>query len=212
MKIEKLTENKIRVIVNSDDLTDNNIDFNSLMNRTMDTQNLFFEILEKAEEELDFHTDGYKLLIEAFSSVDGVLVFTITKYGHKNSQDTSLDTVKKRKVSVKRKNINFSNKQVMYSFNSLEEFCNFCNCINNAKEFQTKKFSKNISLFLYNNTYYLVIKNINIKYEFVNLFYSIASEFGKLLSPSKCFENKLTEYGKVIMKKDAIDIGIRYFI
>lgn len=46
----------------------------------MEAQNLFFEILERAEEELDFHTDGYKLLIEAFSSSDEKLVFTITKY------------------------------------------------------------------------------------------------------------------------------------
>lgn len=36
----------------------------------MEAQNLFFEILERAEEELDFHTDDYKLLIEAFSSSD----------------------------------------------------------------------------------------------------------------------------------------------
>ena len=80
MKIEKLTENKIRVIVNTEDLKENNIDFNLLMNKSMETQNLFFEILERAEEELDFHTDGYKLLIEAFSSSDEKLVFTITKY------------------------------------------------------------------------------------------------------------------------------------
>ena len=51
MKIEKLTENKIRVIVNHDDLTKNNIDSHSLMNKALNTQNLFLEILEKAEEE-----------------------------------------------------------------------------------------------------------------------------------------------------------------
>ena len=74
MKIEKLTENKIRVIVSTEDLKENDIDFNLLMNKSMETQNLFFEILERAEEELDFHTDGYKLLIEAFSSSDEKLI------------------------------------------------------------------------------------------------------------------------------------------
>ena len=44
MKIEKLTENKIRVIVNTEDLKENDIDFNLLMNKSMETQNLFFEI------------------------------------------------------------------------------------------------------------------------------------------------------------------------
>lgn len=211
MKIEKLTENKIRVIVNTEDLKENDIDFNLLMNRTVENQKLFFEILERAEEELDFHTDGYKLLIEAFSSSDEVLVFTITKY-LPNDATNSPEPTKKKKVSVKRKDINLSNKQVIYSFNSFEEFCNFCTCINNSNVFNPTKLSKNISLYLYNNTYYLVAKNINISYEYIKLFYSIASEFGKLLSSTKEFENKLIEHGKVIMKKNAIDTGIKYFV
>lgn len=214
MKIEKLTENKIRVIVSNDDLDKNNIDFNAIMNRSVETQNLFLEILERAEEELDFNIDGYKLLIEAFSSTDEVLVFTITKYQPKDLSNcnNSQDSLKKKKINVKRKSIDFSSKHIIYSFNSFEEFCNFCSCINNTEKFDIKKFSKNISLFLYNNTYYLVVKNINIKYESVNAFYSIASEFGKLLSPSKNFENKLLEYGKAIIKKNAIDTGIKYFV
>ena len=211
MKIEKLTENKIRVIVNTEDLKENDIDFNLLINRTVENQKLFFEILERAEEELDFHTDGYKLLIEAFSSSDEILVFTITKYLPNDTTNNS-EPIKKKKVSVKRKDINFSNKQIIYSFNSFEEFCDFCSCVNNNINLNITKLSKNISLYLYNNTYYLVLKNINISYKHLKLFYSIASEFAKLLSPSKGFENKLIEHGKVIIKKNAIDTGIKYFV
>ena len=186
MKIEKLTENKIRVIVNTEDLKENDIDFNLLMNRSMETQNLFFEILEKAEEELDFHTDGYKLLIEAFSSSDEILVFTITKYLPKEAQKNS-ETLKKKKLSVKRKSIDFSNKQIVYSFNSFEEFCNFCSCISNNSNINVSKISKNISLYFYNNTYYLILRNVNTSYGNIKLFYSIALEFGKILTPSKSF-------------------------
>ena len=138
MKIEKLTENKIRVIVNTEDLKENDIDFNLLMNKSMETQNLFFEILERAEEELDFHTDGYKLLIEAFSSSDEKLVFTITKYLPKEISNT-LETPKKKKLAVKRKSIDFSNKQIIYSFSSFEEFCNFCSFINNNSNINVTK-------------------------------------------------------------------------
>ena len=139
------------------------------------------------------------------------MVFTITKY-LPNDATNSPESTKKKKVSVKRKDINFSNKQVIYAFNSFEEFCNFCTCINNSNAFNSIKLSKNISLYLYNDTYYLVAKNINISYEYIKLFYSIASEFGKLLSSTKEFENKLIEHGKVIMKKNAIDTGIKYFV
>ena len=38
MKIEKLTENKIRVIINSEDLKENNIDSNTLMEKAIESQ------------------------------------------------------------------------------------------------------------------------------------------------------------------------------
>ena len=104
MKIEKLTENKIRVIVNNNDLIDNNIDYTSLINKSGKSQDLFLKILDKAEEELNFHTDGYKLLIEAFTSVDEVIVFTITKFEPKISRDNSSVGFKKCKIIAKKKN------------------------------------------------------------------------------------------------------------
>lgn len=214
MKIEKLTENKIRVILNIEDVDTNDISFNSILNKTALTQNLFLEILDKAEKKLNFNTDGCKLLIELFSSIDDVLVFTITKYEPEVLQDKQSNTknVKRRNVTAKMKSIDYSNKSIIYSFNSMEEFCELCSHINTLKHFKFASFSKNTSLFLYNGTYYLIIKNINTQYKYINQFYSIASEFGKLLSSSKSFEGKLVEHGSVIIKRNAIDIGIKYFV
>ena len=49
MKIEKLTENKIRIIVNSYDLENKNLDFKALLSRTLDSQGFFLDMLEKAK-------------------------------------------------------------------------------------------------------------------------------------------------------------------
>ena len=214
MKIEKLTENKIRVILSIEDVDTTDINFNSILNKTTITQNLFLEILEKAEKKLNFNTDGCKLLIELFSSIDDVLVFTITKYEPETLQDKqpNTKTLKKKNVVAKIKSINYSTKNIIYSFNTIEEFCELCSHISTLNNFKFANFSKNASLFLYNGTYYLLIKNINTQYKYINQFYSIASEFGKLLSPSKGFEGKLTEYGQIIIKRNAIDIGIKYFV
>ena len=38
MKIEKLTENKIRIIINSSDLENSNIDVKVLMSKTLETR------------------------------------------------------------------------------------------------------------------------------------------------------------------------------
>lgn len=211
MKIEKLTENKIRVIVQPDDLPNKKIDVNSLFSNAMEQEGLFFKMLDKAEKELNFHTEGCKLLIEAFSSIDDILVFTITKYISNEENYTSSNSPRK-KLSVKRKTINLSQKSGIYQFENFDTFCNFCKCIYEMHDFDVNKFAKNISLYLYHDTYFLVVKNINTKNELLNRFYSAVLEFSKLSSYSENFENKLIEHGKVIMKKNAIELGIQYFV
>ena len=83
MKIEKLTEDKIRIIVNPSDLELENLDMKSIMTKAIDRQGFFVKKKKKAKDEVGFNTDGCKLLIEAFSSSDDILVFTITKYSEK---------------------------------------------------------------------------------------------------------------------------------
>ena len=67
------------------------------------------------------------------------------------------------------------------------------------------------SLYLWNNSYYLVLKNIDIKSEKSYMLYSMLSEFAKIISFSDNFESKLMEYGKSIIKKDAVSVGIKFF-
>lgn len=210
MKIEKLTENKIRVIVTPSDLKLKNLDVHLLMAKALKKQTFFANMLKKAKEEVGFNTDGCRLLIEAFSTSDDLLIFTITKY---STQDINVsNSSPRKKLTVKRKTLNLLKKQAIYRFANFEEFCNFCECISKVNNFDIKSFSKNISLFLYNNTYYLLVKNINTAYPNANTFYSIASEFSKSLSYSNSFEYKLVEHGKAIIKRNAILTGIKYFI
>lgn len=211
MKIEKLTENKIRIIINSEDLDESNTDINSLMTKAIETQSLFFEMLSRAEKEVGFYTEGCKLLIEAFSSIDGFLVFTITKTNKKNCTSNDSNNHKK-KLLVKRKSIISSNNVAIYTFDNFEQFCEFCNYINNITNLDIKKISKNISLYLYKNTYYLILENINITYQHLNKFYFDISEFANLESHSNCFKHKLIEHGKIIIKRNAIDTGIHFFV
>ena len=118
MKIEKLTEDKIRIIVNPSDLELENLDMKSIMTKSIDRQGFFVHMLEKAKDEVGFNTDGCKLLIEAFSSSDDILVFTITKYSEKEPLK-NIDSSKK--LTVKRKSLNIKNKEAIYRFRSFDE-------------------------------------------------------------------------------------------
>lgn len=210
MKIEKLTEDKIRIIVSSSDLELENLDIESIMSKAIERQGFFTYMLEKAKDEVGFNTDGCKLLIEAFSTSDDILVFTITKY---SAQDTNNKVLNPNKVGlkVKRKSLNITNKQALYKLKSFDEFCEFCECITKEYKFDIKKLSKNTYLYLYNNTYYLFMKNIIIDNIALKSFYSIASEFLTPIHYSNNFESKLLEHGKLIIKGNAIITGIKYF-
>lgn len=207
MKIEKLTENKIRIIVNLDDLKDKNIDLQSLMSNSLDSQNLLVELLHEAEKKVGFNTENCKILIEALATQDGLFVFTITKF--KPEKDNPVP--KNKTVCIKRKTVNLDTNNAIYSFETFEEFCNYCSCIANSNLGDLKNFSKNISLYFYNNTYYLAISDINLKYPNLKNFYATISEFAKLVTHSNNFESKLLEHGKVIIKKNAIKKGMDYF-
>lgn len=205
MKIEKLTENKIRVIIPSEELGLNTKNITN-MQKAIEMQEIFLDILKKAEKEVDFQTDGCKLLIEAFSSSEDVLVFTITKYLPESD-------VKKKKLVVRRKTFEpTNNKQSIYKFDDFETFCSFCNSVKCIHKAENAKFIKNTVLYLWKDFYYLAFKNVNINEKDKNFVYSSLSEFAKFIPYSDNFESKLLEHGKVIIKKNAIDVGMKLFV
>ncbi len=67
MRIEKITENKIRIILNIQDLQENNIDLHSFKSNSIESQDLFYDMLDRAEKEIGFKTKDYKLMIEALA-------------------------------------------------------------------------------------------------------------------------------------------------
>lgn len=205
MKIEKLTDNKIRIILNTDDLLEKNIDVKSLINNTDIAQDLFKQILKCAEKEVGFVVADSKLLIEAFVSSEGFFVITFTKF----KSDIKNTGNKKSKLKVKRKTLYPSCKNVAFMFNNFEEFCNFCTYLSNINF--TTKLAKKIILYEYNSRYYLVLSNITDTID-ISPFYTAISEFAKIVSDSTNFECKLLERGKIIFKNNAIENGIKYFV
>ena len=79
MKIEKLTENKIRIVFNIEDLEERNINLDALLNNSPESQSLILSILNKAESEVGFYAKDSAILVEAFSFPEGIFIFTITK-------------------------------------------------------------------------------------------------------------------------------------
>ena len=202
MKIEKITENKIRIIVDLQELKTKNIKLNDFMINNIESQKFFLEILNRAEKEIGFKTNNCKLLIESFSSLDDFFVFTITKFSKNNKNKSNLKFRTNKKTTLL--------KNPIYKFTSFEEFCLLCLALN-KHNITLNNIAKKISLYLYNNTYYLVFHNLNLTNKDLKQILLIISEFSLIIKDNN-FDAKLLEYGKPIIKQNAFKTGIKYFI
>ena len=205
MKFEKLNNDKIRITLNVKDLQEKEIDYQSFMSNSNDTQQLFLDMLEEAEKEIGFITKDYKIMIEALATIDGDFILTVTRSLPEE------EFLKKKNVKIKRKTNAFDKENAIYCFQTFDDFCNFCQYIQQINFSNLDKFSKDLSLYSYLGKYYLIINNINLEFENIKSFYYIISEFGQFINNSDLFSKKLSEYGKVIIKKNALKTAVKYF-
>ena len=215
MKIEKITENKIRILVKSEDINEKNIDLHTIMTKAIEQpQGFFLEMLNKAESEVGFNTDGYKLLIEAYSSPDEDLVFTITKYldveSDARNKASANNTIDRKKVVPRKKRMNMLPKNRIYSFENFDAFCELCSYLKNSK-LQVRGIAKCILLREFKGTYYLIIGELSERSIGDRNLFAAFSEFGKITSYSPTFQSKLQEHGRRIMGHNALNKGIKYF-
>ena len=205
MRFEKLNEDKIRITLSHEDLIKKDIDFHSFMADSIESQDLFLDMLEEAEKEIGFITKDYRLRIEALAMAGGDFVLTVTR-----SLPDSLKSFSKKKVHIKRKKADVNATQAIYSFNNFEDFCSFVNFFKN-NDLKLTNIADYILLYEYKNKFYLVFNNINLSYPDLKRLFSCITEFSSFVNHSEVFIYKLSESGKLIMKNNAIRIGMKHF-
>lgn len=208
MKFEKLNENKIRITLSNQDLIEKNIDFNSVMSNSIESQNLFIDMLEEAEQKVGFVTKDYKIKIEALAMSDGNFIVTVTR-SEKNVEKDILTQTKNKKIKAKRKIATLGSESLVYEFNSFDDFYLFSSLVSKIKNYNT--ISKTSALYSYNENYYLLFSKLNLNHPYIKNFYTLITEFGTYIYNSELFSYKLFERGKVIFKNNAIKMCLKYF-
>lgn len=201
MKFEKLTENKIRITLTSQDLIDKKIDFHNFMANSIESQQLFLDMLDKAEEEIGFTTKNYRIKLDALAMTDGDFILTVTRM----NQNPEIDKAQKRKLSIKRKKANLDSTQVVYTFNKFEDFVDFYSFIQNNNFTNLNQLAKEIILYTYKDNYFLSLSSINSEYKSFSKFFSSITEFATYLNSSEVFISKLNECGTVLLKNNAFN-------
>lgn len=149
MQIEKLNDDKLKVVLNKKDLKENDIDLNTFMANSLDSQELFLDILDIAEEKFNFYVDDSKLLIESISLANDIFIFTITKVNENISTNTSINNI--------------------YCFNSFDHLADALKLINLSIN----------KIYTYNNRFYLILDKDNDSNYILNEFsdYKISSDY-----------------------------------
>lgn len=217
MKIEKLNENKIRITLNLEDLNERDIDYHSFMSNSIESQGIFLDMLNKAEKEVGFNTDDCRIMIEAIALKGGIFVLTITKFEHTEGDIPKYEEKKRvqnrKKLHIKRKTGSFEKTKTIYSFESFDTFCDFCTFLNKSTyRDKIEELAKEASLYEYSSNFYLVFTDINLESDVVNFVCPAITEFAHFVDNSELFEKKISEYGKMIIEKNALTTCIRHFV
>lgn len=205
MRIEKVNENVLRVTITLNDLEERNIDLGSLNYNSPAAQELFWDMMEKAEEEYGFASGESQLIFEASPENEDGFVVTITKV----DADGEFESIQKY-IKSKYKNSDLRQKKKkskvcstlkIYCFDSLDDLCKLSKRI-------TSLYKGESTLFKCKNSYYLLLTGSSTSSQSLDI---LMCEYSTQIGNASFFEGYLNEYGEKIIQDSAIDTLNTYF-
>ena len=125
VKVEKISPNKFRLTFSDEDLRDFGVDFENIRYNSEDAQELFWELIERADIEEEFFKDNAQIVVEAVATKNDGLTMTVTRVSD-NGKKTPKIRNRKNKGE---KHADIS--PVIFSFDDFENLVQACKYIEN---------------------------------------------------------------------------------
>lgn len=207
MKIEKISDNIIKVTISLNDLEERNIDFQSLTHNSAAAQELLWDMMELAEMQYGFDFSNTHIVFEPVCDFKEGFIITITQL----DEDTDFESLQKYVKNKLRRNDSRVKKKarrivypvrMVYCFESLEDICSVVD-----KMYYI--YSGESTVYKLKNKYYLVLKSTKpLNYMKLEI---LLSEYGSKVYNSGFYEGYLNEYGDIMIEKCAVDVINTYF-
>jgi adapter protein MecA 1/2 len=208
MKIERISDNIIKVTISLNDLEERNIDLESFTDNSPAAQELFWDMMEQAELEFGFNISDSQFIIEPIPDSEGGFILTITRIDDDEDFESIHKYIKNRfrraDIRVKKKTRKVLTTIMIYSFKNFEDLCALCKKIENL-------YCGESTLYNYNSTYYLLLTRNNFTVTNPRMFGIILGEYGNKVYNANFYEGYLNEYGTQIIKGNAIQVLNSYF-
>lgn len=217
MRIEKLDDDKLKIMFNSQELEENNISIHSFLSGSTEAQKLFLAILDIANEEFGFDTNNCNISSEtiSFGNKDFVIFITKNLINSKVSENSNkispynlLELIDQDHTDnnlgflppLKKYENEIELEKILYKFSSLEDVFNFCKYANLSIPI------KNLcsSLYKYENYFFLIIDIKMLDAIKKHLVISILSEYKNYIYLSPLAYTSLIEHSRLILENHAI--------
>lgn len=200
MKIERLSQDKIRIFLTFDDLMERGIQKEDMWREVPKVRELFSEMMDQAYSELGFDASG-PLAVEVFSLPAQGMVVIVTKgkmdpgkYFDHLDEDEDED-IYELEVTLEQSDI------ISYAFSDFEHLLSAAKLVN-------KYLMDGGSLFSYKDKWILQLEPIEMEEQPFKTLIALLSEFGEATSITPAI---LEEYGKTIIAEDAVKVLCSYF-
>lgn len=198
MKFKRLSNDKVQIIVSSEDLEKRDVKKWDLMPNSPKAQEFFQEMLDQAYEECGFEVDSdTQLMVEAYPMTTDSLVITLTKVKrsfkdiieHDIDDDTEelFDDFEDEEIAE------LESDELIYLFREFEDVVQF------AKQIKDE-YSEPCNMYKHENVYYLVfLEPDNLSDHALGML----GEYGTLVHLAEAY---LVEHGQLMIKNDAVKV------
>lgn len=198
MKIERLSQDKIRIFLTFDDLLERGIQKDDMWKEIPKVHELFSEMMDQAYNELGFDASG-PLAVEVFALPAQGMVVIVTRgsFQAKNRtfEEDIEEDVYEMEVTLEHSDL------ISYAFHDFEDLLRMAKILNSYP-------LEGGALYSYKDRWILQIEPVALEDDQYQAVISILSEFGEAISVTRAV---LEEYGKTIIAEDAIKVLCAHF-
>ncbi|MCR8634432.1 MULTISPECIES: genetic competence negative regulator [Paenibacillus] len=199
MKMERLSQDKIRIFLTFDDLTERGIQKDDMWREIPKVHELFSDMMDQAYTELGFDPSG-PLAVEVLALPAQGMVVIVTRskmdFHHSGeSYDEEVEEMYELEVTLEQSD------QISYVFHDFEDLLRM------AKVLQPMVTDGGI-LFSYKNKWFLQLDAVDMEENGYQAVIAVLSEYGDAASVTRAV---LEEYGKTVIAADAVNVLCTHF-
>lgn len=215
MKIERISDNQVKIILNRIDLDARNIKLTELAYGSEKAQELFRDIMERAQAECGFESENLPLMIEAIPYSQDSITIIVTRVQNQSEFEERFKIMSKgsgqqalNSEHSKEDEASPASSTSVFSFNSIDDAAIVAAKIVASKiALDSSEDDEPDMFFKMGGLFYFVLADAKAKHLETH-----AREFGQQHSSSSLSKYYLMEHGELLIKEHATNKLARYLI